>query len=468
MVLGDKNIKRVHCIGIGGIGVSAIAEILLLKGYQISGSDIVENKNIARLENLGARIVLGHQESNIQNADLAVYSSAISKNNPEYIAAKNAGIPLFQRGQILAELMQNYCGIGVTGAHGKTTTTGMIAHALLKGGADPSFVVGGILNDINSPAHLGKSRYFVAEADESDASFLFMRPQIVVVTNIDADHLGTYNGNFNELKKAFIEFLGKLPENGTAIVCLDDSNIRELMPAVHCKMITYGFNEDADFSIYNFSQQGMQSCFVVNRPNGLPSLSIKLNTPGKHNALNALATIVVAQCVNLDDEPLLESLVEFPGVGRRFQCHGEMAVENGRALVIEDYGHHPNEVKATLAAAHEAWPRQRIVLVFQPHRYTRTRDLMQEFSRVLGGVDMLVLLEVYSAGEEPIPGITGEALCQSIEKIAKNKPILVSNLNSLPDVLKKILKNNDVVILQGAGSIGTMAVTLVLEGGALI
>ncbi len=463
MVLGDKNIKHIHCMGIGGIGVSAIAEILLHKGYQVSGSDIAENKNIARLQNLGAQIILGHQESNIQNADLAVYSSAISKDNPEFIAAKNAGIPLFQRGQILAELMNTYCGIAVAGTHGKTTTTGLVAYTLLKSGLDPSFAVGGILNDINSPVHIGKGRYFVAEADESDASLLFMDPHFVIVTNIDADHLETYGGNFNQLKQTFIEFLEKLPENGAAILCIDDPHVRDLIPALQCKIITYGFDKSADFSASDFSQQGMRSFFKIKRPNGLPPLSITLNMPGKHNVLNTLATIAVAHCVNINDNLLLKALAEFPGVGRRFQCHGEMAVPGGSALVIEDYGHHPNEIKATLSAAREAWPDRRIVLVFQPHRYTRTRDLMREFSDVLSEADILVLLEVYSAGEEPIPGINSQALCQMIEKNGRKKPFFVSELNSLPTVLKKILKNDDVVILQGAGSVGTMALTLAQE-----
>lgn len=460
MVLSDKNIKHVHCMGIGGIGVSAIAEILLRQGYQVSGSDIAENKNVTRLEKLGAEIVLGHQKTNIQNADLAVYSSAIAKDNPEYMAAKNAGIPLLQRGQILAELMRPYCGIAVAGAHGKTTTTGMIAYTLLAGGIDPSFAVGGILNDIDSPVHLGKGRYFVAEADESDASLLFMDPNIVVVTNIDADHLETYGGNFNRLKQTFVEFLAKLPVNGTAILCIDDPNVRELISALHCKVITYGFDSDADFSAHDFFQEGLQSHFKVKRPDRSSSLTIALNMPGKHNVLNALATIAVAHCAQLSDDSLLKSLASFPGVGRRFQCHGEMLVNDGRAVVIEDYGHHPNEVKATLIAAHQVYPERRIVLVFQPHRYTRTRDLMNDFSQALSEADVLVLLEIYSAGEQPISGIDGAALCRMIEKISNNKPIFVSDLNSLPDVLQKTLRNDDIVILQGAGSVGTMAVTL--------
>jgi len=466
MVLTDKNIKHVHCMGVGGIGVSAIAEILLRKGYQVSGSDIAENKNIARLQNLGAHIVLGHCESNIEDADLAVYSSAISKDNPEFIAAQNAGIPLFQRGQMLAELMQTYTGIAVAGTHGKTTTTGMIAHALLKGGMDPSFAVGGILNNIDSPVHIGKGKYFVAEADESDASLLFMNPNIIIVTNIDADHLETYGGKFDQLKKTFIQFLAKLSEKaGVAILCIDDPHVRDLIPFVKCKTITYGFDASADFSAHGFSQQGMQSHFTVKRPNGLSELSITLNMPGKHNVQNALATVVVAHCANVKDHLLLESLAQFPGVGRRFQCHGEIAVHDGRALVIEDYGHHPNEVKATLSAAHEAWPDRRIVVVFQPHRYTRTRDLMREFSEVLSEADILVLLEIYSAGEKPIPGVSGEVLCQDIENLASKKPIFVPDFKTLPTVLKNTLKNNDVVILQGAGSVGTMAVTLVQEMG---
>ena len=340
-----------------------------------------------------------------------------------------------------------------------------MAHCLLSSGVDPSFAVGGILNAINGPVHLGKSRYFVAEADESDASFLLMRPSVAVVTNIDADHLETYGGDFNCLKASFVEFLQKIPGDGAAILCIDNPVVRELMPKIRGRVVTYGFHSDADFFVSDFSQREMQSHFTVQRPGSLPPLSIELAMPGQHNILNALPTVVLAQLIEVDDKKLLTSLASFSGVGRRFHCHGEMALKDGCALVVEDYGHHPNEVKATLMAAKLAWPNRRVVLAFQPHRYTRTRDLMQEFISVLSEADLLVLLDIYSAGEPPIAGVSGELLYHSIEKKSKHKPVFASDLAALPATLNNVLKNNDVIILQGAGNVGSMAVTQAQQEG---
>lgn len=452
--------KKIHCMGIGGIGVSAIAELLAKKGYEVTGSDIEENNNTRRLQQLGVNISMGHgSNNNITNADCVVYSSAISKDNTEYMAAVSAGIPLYKRGQMLAELMRDHYGIAVAGTHGKTTTSGLLAHTLLAGGMDPSYAVGGILNDLNSPAHLGKSQYFVAEADESDATLLFMNPNIIVITNIDEDHLETYKGDFNRLKDTFIEFIEKLPKDGKAVLCVDDPIIRELMPKIKRDVLTYGFSEDADYCAKDFLQSGIKSHFLATRPNN-STLTVELNMPGHHNALNALATVAVADLVHLEDAALQDSLMNFPGVDRRFRCHGEMQLQKGHALVIEDYGHHPKEIQAMLDATHEAWPDRRLVLVFQPHRYTRTRDLMQEFADVLRKADVLVLLEIYSASEKPIVGVNGRTLCQAVESVSSVKPIFVPDLAHLPVTLKSILQDQDVVILQGAGSVGTVAVSL--------
>lgn len=447
-------------MGIGGIGVSAIAEILLEKGYRVTGSDVADNNNIARLKGLGANIVLGHRQSNIQNADLAIYSSAISQDNPEFIAAKNAGLPLYQRGRFLAELMQNYYNIAVAGAHGKTTTSGMIAHALLLGGLDPTFTIGGMVNTLDRPSRLGKSNYFIAEADESDASFLFMNPKVGIVTNIDSDHLQTYGGNFDRLRKTFVDFLQKIPADGTAILCVDDPILRSLIPQLKCHVLTYGFSEDADFSAQNFTQKGLKSAFTVKRPDAKKKLSVVLTIPGQHNVLNALATTAVAHILQIKDESLLRSFANFPGMGRRFHYHGEMPVYNGHASLVEDYGHHPNEIKATLNTAREVWPNRRVILVFQPHRYTRTRDLMDEFIDVLAEADILILLEIYGANEKPIAGIDSQSLCHAVNKISKNRPIYVPTLDKLPEVLEEITQNKDIVILQGAGNIGAVATKL--------
>lgn len=461
MLLDNKNIKHIHCLGIGGIGVSALAEIFLKKGYRVTGSDISHSKNTERLQLLGAEITFNHEGTAITKADCAIYSSAIETNNPELMAAKRANIPLVKRGQMLANLMTDYHSIAVAGTHGKTTTSAMLANAFIKANLDPTFMVGGVLNDCQTPARVGKGRYFIAEADESDASFLFMKPNIAIVTNIDADHLNTYGGNFNHLKQTYMQFLHQITESGMAVLCIDDPIIQRLIPTLSQRIVTYGFSPAADYHADNYFQKGIQSYFKTCDTDHVTHLSVKLNMPGRHNALNALAVIAVADLIGMDESALLQSLAEFPGVERRFSIRGNMIVSNGYALILEDYGHHPNEIRATLAAARAAWPNRRIVLVFQPHRYTRTRDLMTEFVFVLMKTDLLVLLEVYSAGESIIPEASGKSLLKSIEQNIPKKPIFVSHLQDLPVILETVVQSGDIVILQGAGNIGSIATTLV-------
>lgn len=463
-ILDKQSIQTIHCMGIGGIGVSGIAEILLRKGYRVSGSDTSSGPIIARLKELGAQISQGHAADNVRQADLVVYSSAIAPDNPEFQAAKAAGIPVIPRGQCLAELMRAHCGVAIAGTHGKTTTTGLISQIFRFADKDPTYLMGGKIRDQDSSVHLGKGEYFIAEADESDASFLYMSPNIVVITNIEADHLENYNGSFDRLKQSFLDFIQKLPEEGVAILGIDDPVIRELLPQISHRILTFGFSQDADVRALNFEPQGLQGHFRVERSDGLPSLSVPLNLPGRHNVLNALAAIAVASEAGLDDVPLLKALSEFPGVGRRFHAHGEIAVQGGKALLIDDYGHHPSAIAATLAVARQAWPDRRIVLVFQPHRYSRTRDLLQDFVDVLSTTDVLVLLDVYAANEQPTPDSNGQRLCEVIVEKGKITPTFVSEIEELPTVLEDVLQADDIVILQGAGSIGTMAAILTGKG----
>ena len=459
-ILDNQSIRTVHCVGIGGIGVSGIAEILLQKGYQVSGSDVSKNPIITRLQKLGATISQGHMPDNVQHADLVVYSSAITPDNPELQAAKIAGIPLISRGQLLAELMHAHCGIAVSGTHGKTTTTGLLAQIFMLADMDPTYFIGGKIQDQDSTVRLGKGEYFIAEADESDASFLCMSPKIIVVTNIEPDHLENYDGDFHCLKQSFLDFIQKLPEDGVVILGIDNPIIRELLPKISRRVVTFGFCEEADVSVLDFKQKGLRSHFHVKRPDDLSPLSLQLNLPGQHNVLNALAAIAVAHEVGIGDASLLQALSEFPGVSRRFHAHGEIKVKGGKALLFDDYGHHPSAIEATLVVARQVWPDRRIVLVFQPHRYSRTRDLLQEFAKVLSTPDMLVLLDVYSAGEQAIAGCNGRILCDAIIQQGKITPIFVPEFEQLPTVLADVLRADDIVLLQGAGSIGTMAETL--------
>lgn len=456
-ILHDKNIKRIHCIGIGGIGLSGIAEILHQKGYTISGSDISTNRMTEHLKKLGIKIMIGHQATHVLDADAIVYSSAINKNNVEFAAAIANNIPLIQRGRILAEMMQTSIGIAVAGTHGKTTTTGLIADCFLQNNIDATFVMGGILNNQESTAHVGTSKYFIAESDESDASFLYMKPTYAIITNIDADHLVTYSGSFAKLKKSFVEFLNDLPKDGLAILCIDDPIIKSIIPSLNCKFITYGFSENANYQATDFKQLGLQTQANVKFPDNKTTLPLILNLPGKHNLLNALSAVVMSSLAGISSEGIINALKQFPGVNRRFHSHGEIHVNGGKALLFDDYGHHPNEIKATIEAARQAWPNRRIVMVFQPHRYSRTKELIHEFANVLKHPDLLLLLDIYSAGESDTFGVDSRELQRLITEKGSHKPLYVPKMDELPTTLKKILKAEDVVIFQGAGSIGPYA-----------
>ena len=455
-----RRIKRIHFIGIGGAGMGGIAEVLLNEGYDISGSDITHNRVSDRLVALGAEVSIGHHESNISGAHVIVVSTAISDANPEIIAAKEQRIPIVRRAEMLAELMRYRHGVAVAGTHGKTTTTSLIASVYAEAQRDPTFVIGGLLNSAGTNARLGTSRYLIAEADESDASFLHLQPMVAVVTNIEADHMDTYGGDFETLKTAFIDFIHNLPFYGLAVVCIDDPVIRSLLPRIGRKVVTYGFSDDADVRAVNFKQNGALSQFTVQQKSG-DDVHIELNMPGQHNVLNALAAIAVATEDEIEIEPIKTSLFEFQGIGRRFQNLGEFDTPNGNVLLVDDYGHHPSEVAVTIKAAREAYPDKRLVMAFQPHRYSRTRDLFEDFAEVLSQVDCLLLLEVYSAGEDAIPGADGRALCRAIRHRSKVEPIFVADKSQLKTLLSELVQNNDLVLTQGAGNIGMISRELV-------
>ena len=460
-----RRINRIHFVGIGGAGMCGIAEVLLNQGYEISGSDIKASVTTQRLEKMGATIFIGHRSSNVEGASVVVNSTAIDESNPEISRCKQLRIPLVRRAEMLAELMRYRHGIAVAGTHGKTTTTSLIASIFGEADLDPTFVIGGLLNSTGTNAKLGESRYLVAEADESDASFLHLQPMVSVVTNIDADHMETYEGDFSKLKKTFVEFLHNLPFYGLAVVCIDNDVVRDIMPEISRATLTYGFSEQADYRIDNSSQKEMSSSFVVHRPEGKPSLAIKLNIPGQHNVLNATAAIAVATDEGVDDAAIIAGLENFQGVGRRFQRFGDHLVSDiegneGLAMLVDDYGHHPTEVEATIAAIRSGWPERRLVMIYQPHRYSRTRDLYEDFVRVLGQCDVLLLLDIYTAGEDPISGVDSRTLCRSIRQRGQLDPIFVESIESAPDVLASIVLPGDIVITQGAGNVGQLAVEL--------
>lgn len=442
--------------------MGGIAEVLLTQGYRITGSDPSENAMTIRLKKLGAVIWHKHEADNVTDADVVVVSSAVQNQNVEIVRAKEKRIPVVPRAAMLAELMRFRYGIAIAGTHGKTTTTSLISSLLAQGGMDPTFVIGGKLNSADTNARLGASRYLVAEADESDASFLCLNPMAAVVTNIDTDHLGTYGNDFNRLKEAFIQFIHHLPFYGYAVLCADCKEVKSILPKIERPFITYGFDESADYRATDYVQQGTQTSFTVHRPRG-KALSISLNLPGRHNVQNALAAIAIATEEGVNDEAICQGLVEFAGIGRRFHIHGEYLAPKGHALVIEDYGHHPQEVFVTIAAAREAWPDRRLVMAFQPHRYTRTQMLFDDFTRVLSDVDVLLLSEVYSAGEEAIPGADSKALCRSIRERKSVEPIYVSSVAELPTTLDNILQANDILLIQGAGNIGSVAAELTAQ-----
>ncbi|OGT15488.1 MAG: UDP-N-acetylmuramate--L-alanine ligase [Gammaproteobacteria bacterium RIFCSPLOWO2_02_FULL_38_11] len=455
-----RRIKYVHFVGIGGAGMGGIAEVLHHEGYHISGSDIQESSMTQHLKSLGIPIYLSHDACHLQNTDVVVSSTAISADNPEILSAHEKHIPVVPRAQMLGELMRFRQGIAVAGTHGKTTTTSLITSILTEGGLDPTFVIGGLLNSVGSNARLGASPYLVAEADESDASFLHLHPHMAIVTNIDADHMSTYHGDFEKLKLTFLDFLHHLPFYGLAVLCHEDPVVQSILPAISRPMITYGFTEKADVRAKQITQKGFQTYFLLERP-GLSSIEIQLNLPGLHNVLNALAAITIATEIGVSDETLQTSLLKFEGVGRRLQRHGEITLAaNKKALLIDDYGHHPREITATLQAIRQAWPHRRIVMAYQPHRYTRTRDLFEDFTQVLSDVDQLLLLDVYSAGETPIPGADSRALCRAIRNRGQIDPIFIESKEVLIKTLARIIQDNDILLIQGAGNIGNIAPTL--------
>ena len=460
-----RRIRRIHFVGIGGVGMCGIAEVLCNQGYEISGSDLRESPVVQRLRNLGVRVEIGHRGENVGDADVVVTSTAVDEGNLEVQEAKRLRIPLVPRAQMLAELMRFRHGIAVAGTHGKTTTTSMIASILGEAKLDPTFVIGGKLTSAGTNARLGQSHYLVAEADESDASFLHLQPMVAVVTNIDADHMHTYGGDFAKLENTFIEFLQNLPFYGLAVMCIDDPVVRKLLPRINRQFISYGFSEDADVRAENVSQKGMVTSFSVIRE-GKPRLDIALPMPGRHNVLNALAAVAVATDENVPDEAIIAGLNGFTGVGRRFDVLGEYRTADGSATLVDDYGHHPREVEVTIKAVRDGWPNRRLVMLFQPHRYTRTRDLYEDFVDVLSNVDALLMLEVYSAGEDPIPAADARSLCHSLRQRGQVEPIYVDDPAKLPALLGKVLRNGDLLITQGAGNVSAIARQLITEGAA--
>ncbi|MBL6753226.1 MAG: UDP-N-acetylmuramate--L-alanine ligase [Proteobacteria bacterium] len=452
-----RRIKTVHFIGIGGAGMCGIAEVLQNQGYVITGSDIAESANTRRLKDLGATVFIGHAESNIEFADVVVYSSAVTMKNPEMRAAAAAKLPLLARAEMLAELMRYRHSIAIAGTHGKTTTTSLLASVLAASGADPTFIIGGLLNSAGTNARLGESRYLVAEADESDASFMHLQPMVAVVTNIEADHMGTYGGDFEKVKETFINFLHNLPFYGLAVLCIDDPSVREIMPLVSRPKLTYGFSEDADFRIENLSQRGGETRFEVYHRETSNRLPITLNMPGRHNALNATAALAVAVDEGLELAAIKQGIENFSGVGRRFDVQGVFPLGDGEIMLVDDYGHHPTEVAATILALREGWPDKRLVMLFQPHRYSRTSDLYDDFVDVLCEVDVLLLLEVYAAGEKKIAGADSRSLGRSIRLRGKVDPIFVQDEADVLEILEGIVADGDIVVTQGAGSVGALA-----------
>ncbi len=457
-----RRIKRIHFVGIGGAGMCGIAEVLLNQGYLVSGSDLMQSNTTRRLAELGATIYENHVESNVHSVDVVVVSSAIDASNPEVAYAQNNRIPVVRRAEMLGELMRYRHGIAVAGTHGKTTTTSLIASILGQAGLDPTFVIGGLLNSAETNGKLGASRYLVAEADESDASFLHLQPMVSVLTNIDKDHLGNYEGSFEKLKFAFLEFIHNLPFYGLLVACIDDTDVKSLLPSVKRSIVTYGFDADADVCAYDLEQKGGVSSFRVRRAgmDDREDLQVRLAMPGKHNVLNALAAIAIATDEGVADEAILQGLESFQGVGRRFEIHGEFKEGDGEFLLVDDYGHHPSEVKATIEAVRNGWPERRLIMVYQPHRYTRTLELFDQFVDVLSTVDRLVLLDIYPAGEQPIVGATGEDLYKALKRSASLEIDFVPDVLSVPALLDDIVRSGDFVLTQGAGETSKLAKAL--------
>lgn len=458
-------LRRVHFVGIGGVGMSGIAEVLHNLGYEVSGSDKADSATTRRLSQLGIRVDRGHAAENVATADAIVVSSAIRADNPELLAARARRIPVVPRAEMLGELMRFRRGIAVAGTHGKTTTTSLVASVLAEAGLDPTFVIGGQLTAAGANARLGTGEYLVAEADESDGSFLMLSPMIAIVTNIDADHLENYEGDFGKVKKAFADFLHRLPFYGLAVLCIDDVEVAELARETARSSLTYGIaSSDADVRALNVRQQGAQMLFDLVLPGADAPLPVTLNLPGRHNVLNALAASAVAWQLGVEADAIQRALSQFQGVGRRFQSRGELALDQGRISLVDDYGHHPSELAAVFAAARGGWPERRLVVAFQPHRYSRTRDLLDDFAKVLSEVDVLVLTEVYPAGEAPIANADARALARALRARGKVDPVLVDHPRDLKDVFPALLRDNDLVLLMGAGDIGAAATELAALG----
>ncbi len=458
-----KKMRRIHCVhfvGIGGSGMSGIAEVMLSLGYAVQGSDLKPNKQTKRLEQQGATVFIGHAPDNISAADAVVVSSAVDETNPEVAAARVRLMPVVSRAEMLAELMRFRYSVAVAGTHGKTTTTSLVASLLAEGGLDPTFVIGGRLKSADANARLGQGDYLVAEADESDASFVHLKPMLAVVTNIDADHMSTYDGDIEKLKGSFIKFLHNLPFYGLAVVCTDDPGINSVLTEIGRSIVTYGINDDADIRAVNIEFRTGTTEFDVVRKGNAGTLHVSLRLPGLHNVRNSLAAIAVADELQIGDDAVVKALQEFEGIDRRFQLLGEVQTAAGSIMLVDDYGHHPTEIAATLSAAKTGWPDKRVVLIFQPHRYSRTRDLMDDFATVLSDVDVLVLLDVYAAGEEPIAGADGRAMARAIRTRGSVEPVFVESLDAVYPVLMDILKDGDLLLTMGAGDIGTYATAL--------
>ena len=451
-----RRIHRIHLVGIGGSGMGGIAEVLLNLGYQVQGSDLKANFVTQRLARLGATIFSGHAADHLGDSDVVVVSSAVTRSNPEVAAALAKRVPVVPRAEMLGELMRFRYSIAVAGTHGKTTTTSLVASVLAEGGLDPTFVIGGRLKSADSNAKLGAGRYLVAEADESDASFVHLQPMIAIVTNIDNDHLATHDGDFSLLKQSFVGFLHNLPFYGLAVLCVDDVEVQSILEDVARPFVTYGFAAEADIRAVDVLRDGLQSRYTVLRTDRAP-LELTINLPGRHNVLNSLAAVAVATELDIPDAAIQRALAQFQGIDRRLQQLGEIEWPGGRALVVDDYGHHPTEVTATLEAARQGWPERRLVLAFQPHRYTRTRDLLDDFGRALSECDALLVTEVYAAGESPIAGADGRAICRAVRTRGLIEPVFVENVEDLAESLRGVVHDGDVVLTMGAGNIGAVA-----------
>lgn len=455
-----RRVRRIHFVGIGGAGMCGIAEVLLNQGYEITGSDLQASAVTERLAELGVIVYLEHMAEHVRNKDVVVVSSAIAPDNVEISAAHQLHIPVVARAEMLGELMRYRHGIAIAGTHGKTTTTSLITAIFQAAGLDPTFVIGGLLNSTGANAKLGAGRYLIAEADESDASFLYLQPMLAVITNIDRDHMATYNNDFESLQRTFVEFVHRLPFYGSVVLCTDDANVRSILPSVSRPMITYGFSDDSDFQATQLVVDGTCWQFVVKRPEGLADLKISLAVPGEHNVLNTLAAVAVATDEGLPDKAIVDGLAQFSGVDRRFQIFSDTRVGATQITLVDDYGHHPTEVASVIKTARRVWPGRRLLMAYQPHRYSRTRDLYDDFVKVLSDVDVLVLLEIYAAGEEPIPGADAKALCQGLRQRGAINPIYAEDPAEALALLPELVRDDDILMVQGAGNVNQISLSL--------